>query len=93
MDDAAWALRVAAVLNRSVRQAADDIGATYVDLYPASEGHDICAGREAWVNGRRTDFGTAAAFHPFLAGMRETARVVYEAVTGETAPPIENVER
>ena len=87
--DAAWALRVAGVLNRSVRQAAEDVGATYVDLYPTSQGHDICAGREAWVNGLRTDFGAAAAFHPFLVGMRETARAVYETVTGETAPPLE----
>ena len=77
------------MLNRSVRQAAEDAGATYVDLYPTSLGHDICAGDEAWVNGRRTDFGAAAAFHPFLVGMRETARAVYETVTGETAPPLE----
>ena len=35
------------------------------------------------------DFGAAAAFHPFLVGMRETARTVYETVTGETAPPLE----
>ena len=87
--DAAWARGIAALLNRSVRRAAEDAGATYVDLYPTSLGHDICAGDEAWVNGRRTDFGAAAAFHPFLVGMRETARAVYETVTGETAPPLE----
>jgi len=87
--DAAWARGIAELLNRSVRLAAEDLGATYVDLYPASLGHDICAGNQAWINGRRTVLGQAAAFHPFLVGMRETARVVYEAVTGEPAPALE----
>ena len=79
--DADWARRVASLLNRSLRLAAEDAGATYVDLYPISEGHDICAGRDAWVNGVRTQLGEAAAFHPFHAGMTAAAQAVYEAVT------------
>ncbi len=84
--DAAWARRVAGLLNRSLRLAAEDAGATYVDLYPVSEGHDICAGKHAWVNGVRTQLGKAAAYHPFQAGMEGAAGAVYEAVTGEAAP-------
>jgi lysophospholipase L1-like esterase len=87
--DAAWANVVARALNRSLRLAAEDTGATYVDLYPASEGHDICAGEDAWVNGLNTQMSAAAAFHPFQAGMQATARAIYEAVTGESAPEIE----
>jgi lysophospholipase L1-like esterase len=87
--DAAWARGIERVFNRSVRRAAEDAGARFVDLHPASLGHDICARDEAWVNGIRTDFGAAAAYHPFLVGMREVARVVYQAVTGEEAPPLE----
>lgn len=87
--DAAWARGIEALLNRSVRTAAEDVGATYVDLYPASRGHDICAGRDAWVNGRRLRLGVALSYHPFEVGMREAARVVYAAVTGEEAPAVE----
>ena len=87
--DAAWARGIEALLNRSVRAAAEDVGATYVDLYPASRGHDICAGRDAWVNGRRLRLGVALSYHPFEVGMREAARVVYAAVTGEEAPAVE----
>jgi lysophospholipase L1-like esterase len=86
--DADWARRIARLLNRSLRLAAEATGATYVDLYPASRGHDICAGRDAWVNGRTIRMGLALSFHPFQIGMREMARVVYEAVTGDEAPPI-----
>jgi lysophospholipase L1-like esterase len=86
--DAGWARRIARLLNRSLRLAAEATGATYVDLYPASQGHDICAGPDAWVNGRTVRMGLALSYHPFQVGMREMARVVYEAVTGDEAPPV-----
>ena len=87
--DAAWARGIEVLLNRSVRQAAEDVGATYVDLYPASRGHDMCAGREAWVNGHRLKLGVALSYHPLQVGMREAARVVYTAVTGDEAPAVD----
>jgi lysophospholipase L1-like esterase len=88
LDEAAAAAtrQVQQRLEESIESAAATSGATYVDLWGASRGHDVCAGREAWVNGRRLRVGEAAPFHPFLAGMRAAARVVYEQVTGEEAP-------
>ena len=84
--DYAWGRRVARLLDASLRRAAERAGATFVDLYPASRGHDACAGRRAWLNGSETVFGLAAGFHPFQAGMRGMARAVFGAVTGEPAP-------
>jgi lysophospholipase L1-like esterase len=73
-------------LNASLAGAADTVGATYVDLWAASRGRDVCAGDGAWVNGRRVRPGVAAPFHPVLAGMRGAATEVYRAVTGEEPP-------
>jgi lysophospholipase L1-like esterase len=84
--DYAWGGEVARQLNASLRGAAERTGATFVDLYPASRGHDACAGPQAWLNGSETLFGLAAGFHPFQAGMRGMARAVHAAVTGDPAP-------
>jgi lysophospholipase L1-like esterase len=84
--DYAWGRRVERLLNQALRTAAERAGVTYVDLYPASRGHDACAGRAAWLNGSQTVFGLAAGFHPFQAGMRGMAGAVLEAITGEAAP-------
>jgi lysophospholipase L1-like esterase len=84
--DYPWGRRVARLLNDALRGAAERAGATFVDLYPASRGHDACAGSRAWVNGSQTLFGLAAGFHPFQEGMRGMAGAVYAAITGEPAP-------
>lgn len=84
--DYAWGGRVARLLNASLRGAAERAGATFVDLYPASRGHDACAGSQAWLNGSETLFGLAAGFHPFQAGMRGMAQALYAAITGDPAP-------
>jgi lysophospholipase L1-like esterase len=84
--DYAWGRRVAGLLNASLREAAERAGATFVDLYPASRGHDACAGSQAWLNGSETLFGLAAGFHPFQAGMRGMAQAVHAAITGDPAP-------
>ena len=86
--DASWARWVAGLLNSSLRGAAEAVGATYVDLYPATRGHDICAGPDAWVNGRTIRFDRALSFHPFQEGMAGVARIVFETVTGQDAPEI-----
>lgn len=80
---AAGARRVADRLNESLRQGAKAAGASYVDLATPSEGHDVCAGDEAWVNGPDFRAGVAAPFHPMIEGMRAAAAVIYEDVTGE----------
>lgn len=82
----ATATRIADRLNESLRAGAESEGASYVDLDPASEGHDVCAGKSAWINGPQMRMGIAAPFHPMLAGMRGVAVEVFAAVTGDEAP-------
>ena len=84
--DYPWGLRVERLLNDSLRAAAERSGATFIDLLPASRGHDACAGPRAWLNGSQTLFGLAAGFHPFQSGMRGMAQAVHVAITGEQVP-------
>ncbi|MFT3874670.1 MAG: SGNH/GDSL hydrolase family protein [Nocardioides sp.] len=74
--------RIEAILNDSLRRAAAAHDATYVDLASASRGHDICAGRDAWVSGAHSVPGKALAFHPFRSGMRGAADAI-EAALGD----------
>ena len=82
-DDVQWARGIQDQLNRSLRLAAQDSGATYVDVARPSRGHDVCAGSDAWVNGRRDLPDRALRFHPFQEGMAAVARLVASAVTGD----------
>jgi hypothetical protein len=85
--DYRWGNRIEKRLNRSLRRAATATGATYVNLYGASRGHDACAGNEAWINGSTLKPLRAANFHPFLRGMRGAAQEIYRQLTaGGTAP-------
>lgn len=85
-DALAAAAGIASRLNASLRAGAEAGGAAYVDVDPASEGHDVCAGQAAWINGPQMRLGIAAPFHPVLAGMRGVAAEVFAAVTGDDAP-------
>lgn len=78
--------RVEQGLNASLRAAAKATGASYVDVYAASRGHDACAGSAAWINGANGDSSRAAAFHPFETGMKGAAAAIYTALTGRTPP-------
>ena len=80
------AAEIASRLNASLRTGAEAGGAAYVDVDPASVGHDVCAGKSAWINGPQMRLGIAAPFHPVLAGMRGVAAEVFTAVTGDDAP-------
>jgi lysophospholipase L1-like esterase len=62
-------------LNTVIKQAAQANGATYVDTFTSSIGHDACAGAGAWVNGI---IPTSAAFplHPNKAGEANMAAQV-----------------
>jgi hypothetical protein len=42
----------------------------------ASQGHDACAGADAWTNGSDVKDDDGIAFHPRLAGMQAVARAV-----------------
>ena len=85
--DYRWGNRVEKRLNRSLRRAAAGHGATYVNLYPASRGHDACAGSEAWINGSTLKPLRAANFHPYLRGMRQMAQEIYRQLTGGGTAP------
>ena len=68
------------LLDESLRKAADDAGATFVDVYTASRGHDICAGDQAWVNGFETVPERALLFHPFAPEQQAVADLVVAAL-------------
>ena len=73
-------------LNRSLRRGAEAAGATYVDLETPSRGHDVCAGEQAWINGRDFRAGIAAPFHPLAEGMRGAAVEVFRTIAGVEPP-------
>lgn len=81
--DIAWGRGLFTRLNRSLRRGARDEGATYVNPYPASNQHHICA-REPWVNGSDPRPGGATAYHPLAVGMSGVAGVVGARITARS---------
>lgn len=79
--DYAYVREVTSALNDALEAAAEAGSATYVDVEAASEGHDVCAGDEAWVNGTQTDLSRAIAFHPFAVEQQAVAELVAEAIS------------
>ncbi|GAA5151127.1 MULTISPECIES: SGNH/GDSL hydrolase family protein [Amycolatopsis] len=77
--DYAWLNSVEEALNAAVSGAAADGGASYVDTFTPSLGHDACAGAAAWINGKDLKL-TAAPYHPNFAGMTGLAAIVERAV-------------
>ncbi|WP_051246322.1 SGNH/GDSL hydrolase family protein [Nocardioides halotolerans] len=77
--DYAYAREFFVALDASMRLAARDAGATYIDVLTASRGHDICAGRDAWVLGAGPS-GRTAPYHPFAREQRAVAALVVDAV-------------
>jgi hypothetical protein len=69
-------------LGAAGERAAAAAGVAYVDVLTASEGHDICAGADAWVNGVGGSTDEAMAMHPFAAEQRAVADLVVEALAG-----------
>ncbi|MBB3664330.1 lysophospholipase L1-like esterase [Prauserella sediminis] len=67
--DLAWADEIEMALNDALRTAAEHHGASFVDMYPASYGHDACAGLQAWIQGKDTNPLVAMSYHPNAAGM------------------------
>ena len=72
-DDAAMMRQVGLRLAEVTREAAQEAGATVIDMDQLSVGHDAC-GPIAWVNGAAPKHG--APFHPTLAGARATAELI-----------------
>jgi hypothetical protein len=51
-------------VNDTLERAARRTRVDYVDMYTASEGHDVCSATP-WVNGQANIAGKALAFHPY----------------------------
>ena len=59
----------------AVRDAGTSAGAEYVNLYHASNGHDICSD-EPWIAGIRGDQFRAMGLHPYPAEQRAVAELI-----------------
>lgn len=66
-------------LTDALRRPAQQRGLAYLDVYAASEGHDICAA-EPWVNGAEVAPDGTIPFHPFAAEQEAVAEMVLEAL-------------
>ena len=77
--DYAYVEEVNLALTEALRSAAKANDATYVDVWAASKGHDICSD-DPWVNGSVTDQKRAAAYHPFANEQAAVAKLVVDAV-------------
>lgn len=73
--DVTWFNSIEIDLNGVLKQAAQANGATYIDTFTSSIGHDACQGSNAWVNGL---LPTSAAYplHPNQAGEANMAKQV-----------------
>jgi len=62
-------------LNVALQTAAESVDAPYIDMYAASEGHDICA-EEPWIAGAPIAPAGATAWHPYAAEGQAVAELV-----------------
>jgi hypothetical protein len=76
--DYAYGEKVNLAMTEVLRSAAKATGSTYVDVWTASQGHDICSD-DPWINGAVTDQKRAAAYHPFAAEQAAVAELVVDA--------------
>ncbi|GAB2762901.1 SGNH/GDSL hydrolase family protein [Amycolatopsis magusensis] len=84
--DLRWLDSVEQELNGALaKAAAEDGDTTFVDMYPASLGHDACApGGAAWIQGKDINLLAALNYHPRRSGMIGVATQVQGALTGKT---------
>lgn len=75
--DYAYADELNRGLNEALRGAARVAGVEFVDVYAASEGHDVCSD-EPWVNGAVTITDQALQYHPFAREQRAVAELVLD---------------
>jgi lysophospholipase L1-like esterase len=77
--DYAYAERVNFALTEMLNKAAQATGSTYVDVWTASKGHDICS-EDPWVNGSVTNQQAAARYHPFAKEQVAVADLVVKTI-------------
>jgi len=74
-DDYDYVRRIIEGLNDALEAAAASADATYIDMYAASEGHDICSD-EPWIAGASIAPKGATAWHPYAAEGQAVAELV-----------------
>jgi hypothetical protein len=84
LGDYAYVRQLNRALDDAVRGAAADVGDTFVDVWAASEGHDVCSS-EPWINGAVPQAGEGAALHPEPAEQQAVAREIVSTLTGRAA--------
>jgi len=77
--DYAYAHEVDLALTQMLRKAAQATDSTYVDVWAASQGHDICSA-DPWINGSVDDERQAARYHPFAKEQAAVADLVLEKI-------------
>ena len=77
--DYAYAEKVNLALTEMLRSAAKASDTTYVDVWAASQGHDICSD-DPWINGSVDNEKRAARYHPFANEQAAVADLVVEQV-------------
>lgn len=76
--DVLWFAGVERRLSEAVTSAARQRDLAVVDAHRLSENHDVCSGRDAWVNGPRPKTLDGLLFHPNGAGEQALAKAVVE---------------
>jgi len=79
-DDYEFGEEVNRAMTQAVESAAEATDSTYIDVWSASQGHDICSD-DPWVNGAVTDQKRAARYHPYAEEQRAVAHLVLDQVS------------
>ncbi|MBF4162529.1 SGNH/GDSL hydrolase family protein [Nocardioides acrostichi] len=79
--DVTWAAQVVDAVDDGLAGAARNEGVRFVDLRPASAGHDICS-RKPWMSGVEAGADGSAPWHPVPRGMQGAATAIYDQLTG-----------
>jgi len=84
--DYAYLYSIEQALNAAVSNAAAATGATYVDTFGPSTGHDACApDGQAWIQGKDLNLLRAANYHPRFEGQAGVASLTVKKLTGKPA--------
>jgi hypothetical protein len=84
--DYAYLYSIEQALNSAVSAAAAAGGATYVDTFGPSTGHDACApDGQAWIQGKDINVLRALNYHPRYEGQAGVASLTYKTLTGAPA--------
>lgn len=74
--DATAVMGAEEALDTALADAAEGAGVPYVSPRAPSEGHDACAGAQAWTNGIAPAAGDGIVFHPNARGMAAVGALV-----------------